>query len=169
MKGKTYPGALFLVRGKDGKGHFFTGDPAKPENRGSSEVDVAEELFRFYGDADIAAPLKLRVAGLISERGDRFDIAAPGRIRSGETAKHFEDIEGNIVEVLEMSSPDSRFPVNGVVVDRKGKLIAQRLYDGEGVCNDGDECHRLIVVDGRVANLGVNASDKEGEGAEEEI
>lgn len=164
MKGKTYPQDFYLVRDKDGNSHFYSADPMNNQNRMQNEVNLADVLFGFFGPADVVNPLIIRVAGIIHERGQRFDISAPGKIRCGEMAKHLEDMDGNIVEILQMRSPNVSFPLNGIVMGRDGKMFDQRLYDGTGACSDGNEYHRLVIMDGVLVNTSDEKDDAAGGG-----
>lgn len=148
VEGKIFPGELFLVRGRDGKGHCYSQDPMKVKDRESVEVDLAEALFNFYGESDPVNPMVLHVSGVVFNRGEAFNISMPAKVRSGSYDGHFEDMEGNIVEVLPMRGSDPLFPVNGIVLNKEGVLVAQRHFNGTGQCEDGDEYHRLIVVNG---------------------
>lgn len=153
LKAKTYPDGIYLAKGKDGKGHFYATDPLQIRDTEGQELDLAELLFDFFGPADVVNPIVFKVAGAVNERGRKFEISAPAKIRTGEMAAHFEDLEGNVVEVSAMRGPDESHPVNGIVLTRDGKLVAQRFFDVEGTCQDGKPLHRLVIVDGHLGGV----------------
>lgn len=152
MEGKIYPGEIFLVRGSDGKGHCYLQDPMKIKDRDSVEVDFADTMFGFFGDSNAVNPMVLHISGAVFSRGEAFDISMPAKVRSGSYDGHFEDMEGNIVEVLPMRSSDPLFPVNGIVLTREGGFVAQRHYNGQGQCSDKDGNHVILVVNGALEN-----------------
>lgn len=163
MEGKIYPGEIFLVRGRDGKGHCYLQDPMKIRNRGELEVDFTETMFGFFGESNAVNPMVLHVSGVVFSRGEAFDISMPAKVRTGSYDGHFEDSEGNVVEVLPVRSPDPLFPVNGIVLTRDGRLVEQRLYDGTGRCADGNADHALYVVNGPLKEESVEEGGKEEE------
>lgn len=159
LKGSTYPGKFYLVREEDGKGHFYTSDPM---HAGAEETDLASLLLDHYGVADSVNPLVIKVAGAVLERGRRFEISAPAKIRTGLVAEHFEDGEGHLVDVSAVRSPDSLFPINGTLYGRDGAPAGQRLYDTAGNCSDGERSHRLFIMEGVLSPV-ITGGDQETE------
>lgn len=148
IKGKNYPNDLFLTVDRNGLHHFYRKDPMKVENREDYEVSLAHEIMDFIGSGDITNPVLLHISCAKIHRSEEFNISLPGAIRRGEEDKHFEDLTGSVIDILEVRNSSPEFPLSGVVFNRKGDIVANRRYSLRGECEDGQENHSIVAVAG---------------------
>lgn len=154
LKGKTYPVNLYIVRDSDGVIHWYDFDPhkLKKEDRANHEVQsVGDSIIEFCsGAADTINPVVVNIACAHIVRGETFNPSQPAVVRrqGGNNPKHFEDLSGAVVDVLEYQNQSPSFPFSGVVLDRYGNVIATRRFASDGKCEDGEADHTLVLMAG---------------------
>lgn len=149
LKGKVYPKQLFLTRDKNGGYHWYDKDPMRIPNREDEELMSIEEIItNFVGTGDVTNPVGVYINCCKIVRSEAFNISQPANIRQGIENKHFEDLEGSVVDVLAVRNSDPEYPLNGVVFDRRGNVVENRTYNLAGFCKDGNEDHSLIAING---------------------
>lgn len=146
--GTAYPGNLYLVESADGGYEWYDCDPRGAEGRDRHRIESIESFITgWFGDSDLGNPIMVRLECEALDRCTPFDAAMPHRVRCGELAKHFEDLEGSVIEVTEQTGDDPDWPFVGAVL-KDGTVLETRTYSLRGACSDGDEGHRLVAVDG---------------------
>ncbi len=150
-KGKVYPKDLYLVSDANHEYHFYLSDPMKTRDRAGAEVNIGELISDFIGgDGTVANPIVVALNCAAIQRCEPFAISQPGAIRTGQLKKHFEDMEGRIVDILETKNSDPDFPFNGVLLSRNGAMLGVATYSVLGECKDGIEDHALVCMDGLI-------------------
>jgi len=147
-KGIVLPKDYFLTRDKNGVYHWYEEDPLKSKDRQKAEVDIASVISETVGYGNIANPVMVHLLCARIDRSVEFNISLLTALRKGTENKHFEDMLGNIVEVLEFQNSDPEYPLNGIVLDSRGDMVEMRCYSGRGECRDGVEDHRLLAIKG---------------------
>lgn len=148
MKGTVLPKDYFLVRTRDGEYHWYSEDPLKSDNREEAEVSIEDVITQAVGWGDVDNPVMVHLNCAKIDRSVPFNIGLLAGVRKGSEDKHFEDMSGRVIDVLEAQNPDREFPLTGVVLGSAGEFIDARQYSFKGLCKDGDEAHRLIAVVG---------------------
>ncbi len=149
VKGKIFPGTLFLYQDDDGNYHWFRNDPMKIDKREMEEIPSIEDVIADWaGQGDIANPIMFRFATAKINRCSRYTMTLPDDIRNGKLNMHIQDMTGRVVEVTTTRNPDPSYPLNGIVFDRTGAMLAMRTYSTDGRCSDLDPDHNLIGVAG---------------------
>ena len=150
IKGRVYPEQLYLTCDKRGIYHWYRRDPMGIPNREEEELSSIEDLISdFYGRGDVANPVTIFINGVKIVRTEKFDILQMVNIRQGTVNRHIEDMEGSVVDILEVRNADPSYPLNGVVFDRRGNILETRTYSIDGLCKDGNEEHSLMAVNGK--------------------
>lgn len=137
---------FYLAQDTEGALQWYAEDPLRSKNRESAKIDISKVLVDQFGRPDIGNPIVIKIRGALMERCRQFDVGIPERIRGGLVA-HLEDFEGTCVEIVERPSTNKDFPFVGLMLDSEGRAAGYRLYSRTGICQDGNEDHRLIVID----------------------
>lgn len=161
-QGKVLPNDYFLIRDKKGMYHWYKKDPLRCKDK-ENEVSIEEEIREVVGDGSVGNPVLVRLNCAKVNRSENFNIGLLASIRRGYEAKHFEDMNGNVIDVLEIHNSDARFPLTGAVFNENGDVLEVRKYSFEGVCSDGVEEHHLMAVNGS-ANFDKTLNDEAEEG-----
>lgn len=151
IKGTTISGQFYLVQNPDLSYSWFDRDPMKCPASERVPINIGDTLKDFFsGDSpvDITNPIIVRVKGAQLNRCEKFSISAPAAIRARKVDKHIEDLEGSLIEVLEVRGLDPAFPINAVIYNSDGAIVGYRTYSLKGFCSDEIEDHRIVVVDG---------------------
>lgn len=152
IKGQTFPDDLFLVRDENDKINWYRLDPMKHPGPNNQPIPLEDLLFDFFGEGNTLNPVLIRIQGVKYIRGEDFSISLPGAIRKGIEDKHFEDLEGSYVDIIEARNQNNLdFPINGVILSAKGEVLGIRNYNFKGQCADGIKTHRIVVVKGALA------------------
>ncbi len=165
MQGTILPNDYFLIRdSKDGMFHWYKGDPFRCQDRTKLEVGIEEVITSYIGTGTIANPVVVCLNCALLDRSVKFDVRLLSGIRNGSEEKHFEDMNGNVIDVLEVKNSDAQYPLSGAVFNNDGDVIEIRKYSFEGVCSDGKEEHCLVAVNGRLdyaRTISISAADDE--------
>lgn len=161
VKGKLYPDNIYMAVDSDHVCHFYRKDPMHTSNREADEVNIGDLLIDFCGEPSIINPVVFALNVAVLDRGEPFAISQPGAVRSGQLKKHFEDLEGHVVDILETKNGDRDFPFNGVLLTRQGTMVGNATYSVTGECKDGIENHRLVCVNGVFEPEGEEKAGKE--------
>lgn len=148
MKGTVLPKDYFLTRDKNGEYHWFEEDPLKSKDRKAAEVNIASVISDTVGWGDIANPVIVHINCAKIDRSVEFNIGLLASVRKGEQDKHFEDLAGNVIDVLDVQNSDKAYPLSGAVFNAYGDVVAVRKYSFKGECSDGAEEHHLIAING---------------------
>lgn len=138
-----YP--LYLVRDEKGNAHWYTHDPLLPANR-SSEVKIEHVISDLVGSGSLLNPVCVYLSCSLLFRGEPFTVANYGAIKNSAYPRTVMDLEGHRVNILEELNDDGAYPFNGVVLNEKGTMIANRTYSLRGECSDGQESHQLVIM-----------------------
>lgn len=163
IKGTNYPKDVFLVRDKNDVFHWYTKDPMKAENREEHEISVENEIMNLVGKGTVENPVVVHISCARINRSEAFNMAQPSEVRRGNGNRHFEDLTGAVIDILEVRNSNPDFPLSGVVFNKKGDIVDNRRYSIQGLCEDGDEDHTIVIVNGPA----LFESDVREEGAEE--
>jgi hypothetical protein len=150
---------FYLAYDGNGNLQFYNEDPLYSENREAAKMDLAQFLVDRFGRPDIGNPIVFKVRGYFMDRCRAFDAGIPEQIRNGLDA-HLEDLEGTNVSIVAHPSTYKDFPFMGLILDKEGKALGFRLYSRQGECQDGNDDHRLLVMDGAIA-VPVDSDDDE--------
>ena len=151
MQGTILPNDYFLIRDtKNGTYHWYKGDPFRCDDRRELEVSIEEVITSFIGIGTIANPVVVCLNCALIDRSVNFDVRLLAGIRNGSEEKHFEDMNGNVIDVLEVKNSDAQYPLSGAVFNKDGDVIEIRKYSFQGECSDGKEDHHLMAVNGRL-------------------
>ncbi len=161
-QGTVLPNDYFLTRDKNGNYHWFKKDPLRCKDK-DNEIRIEDEIGEVVGRGDIGNPVLVRLNCAKINRSISFNIGLLSSIRRGREAKHFEDMDGNVIDVLEVQNSDNKYPLTGAVFNSQGDVIQVRKYSFEGVCSDGVEAHHLMAING-AANFDQPKAEKEVEG-----
>lgn len=153
IRGIVLPNDYFLVKDKDGYYHWFAKDPLRNKDKKAIEVNIEDAIAQAVGVGTVANPVIVHLNCAKVDRSVSFNIGLLSSVRRGDEAKHFEDMEGNIVDVLEIQNSDTAFPLSGAVFNEKGDVIEIRKYSFKGACSDGVDEHHLMAING-MAELG---------------
>ena len=149
VKGQNYPTNLYLTRGRDGKFHWYDRDPKTLENRTNSEIASLEaNIMGLVGNGDDMNPVIVQLVCAHIIRSEAFNISQPAEVRRGGNVKHFEDLDGAVVDVLEFRNSNPAFPFSGVVFDDRGDVVGNRKYAPDGKCEDGVDGHTIVLIAG---------------------
>lgn len=149
-KGKLYPQDLFLIEDKDGNVQWYKKDPFRCTGDDNTPFNLEKELIYLAGGASRVNPVMVRIKFFGIHRGEEMTISLQSKIRKGEIDKHLENMEGNLVEILDARTiPDSKYPLNGVVINRYGEPIQLCKFDMGGKCSDGNPLHNLVAINGQ--------------------
>lgn len=159
MKGTVLPKDYFLVRGRDGEYHWYSEDPLKAADRDSVEVSIEDVITQAVGWGDVDNPVMVHLNCAKIDRSVPFHVGLLAGIRKGSEDKHFEDMSGHVIDVLEAQNPDKEFPLTGVVLGSAGEFIEARQYSFKGLCKDGEESHRLIAIVGPARFISGNEAE----------
>lgn len=149
IKGKILPQDYFLTRDSQGEYHWYGEDPLKSKDRAAVEVSIEDIISNTVGWGTIANPVMVRLNCAKVDRSVEFNVGLLARIRKGEEDRHFEDMAGNVIDVLEVQNSDKEFPLTGVVFNSLGDVVETRKYSYKGDCKDGDETHHLMAMNGQ--------------------
>lgn len=141
-----YPEQIFLAE-EDGGYQFYKEDPMTCEDREAAKIDLGALLVGWVGHCDVGNPIVLKVRAGRMDRCKAFEATAPEKIRRGTLIAHFEDFDGNYVEIMPYGSGDFDFPFLGAVVSKDGTPVGFRQYSVRGHCDDGDDNHRIVMFD----------------------
>ncbi len=147
-KGNLYPHTIYMVNDDNHVSHFYESDPMRTEDRESAEINIGEVISDFVGEGSVMNPVLVALNCAKLERSEPFAVSQPGAVRCGTLKKHFEDMAGHIVDVLDTRNDDANFPFNGVLLTREGKMVGTATYSLKGECSDGVESHNLVLVEG---------------------
>lgn len=157
-----YPEQFFLTE-ENGEFRFYKEDPMTVADRVSVRVDIGQVLADYVGPCDVGNPLVLKVRVGRIDRCRGFQATDPEKIRRGILQGHFEDFDGNYVEILPGKTGAFEFPFLGAVVRKDTKeAVGFRQYSVRGECMDGDTNHRIVIVDG-LLHIEFPKDEKEGE------
>lgn len=161
-----YPEKIYLAE-VDGGYQFFKEDPLDAPDREAVRIDIGAVLNNFLGGGhcSVGNPIVLKIRAGRLDRCRPFTATAPQNIRRGTLVGHFEDYDGNIVEILPGTTGISEFPFVGAVIKKDGTPLAFRNYSAHGQCMDESPDHEIFLIDGA---LSVGApKDEAEEGADE--
>lgn len=163
IKGIVLPNDYFLTRDNDGRYHWWSKDPLRAKNKAEIEVQIESIITEVVGFGDIANPVLVHLNCAKVDRSVAFQSGLLANIRRGSEAKHFEDLSGSVIDVLEIQNSDRDFPLTGAVFNEKGDVVSVRKYSFKGDCSDGVEEHKLIAMDGVATFETPQPEGKEGE------
>ena len=147
ITGKSFTYDPFLIRDKNGFIHWYRKDPMKAENREETEISIEEEIMSLVGTGTIANPVMVHITCARVNRSEAFNISQPAEVRRSGS-RHFEDLTGTVIDILEVRNSSPQFPLSGVVFNSRGDIIGNRRYSEQGVCEDGVEDHAIVIVNG---------------------
>lgn len=150
---------FYLANDGNGNLQFYNEDPLRAGDREAAKMDLARFLVDRFGRPDIGNPIVIKVKGYFMERCRTFDAGIPEQIRNGLDA-HLEDLEGTCVSIVAPPSTYKDFPFMGLILDKNGKALGFRLYSRTGECQDGNEEHRLLVMDGAMPKADEEDADE---------
>ena len=162
-----YPDQIFLAE-VDGQFQFFKEDPLKTLNREEARIDLGAALTNFLGGGHctVGNPIIIKIRAARIDRCRPFEISAPQNIRRGALAAHFEDLDGNYVEILPAGTGIFDFPFLGAVVRKDGTPVGFRSYSVRGESMDEDPNHRIFLLDGVIAVETPKQEKEEGDEGE---
>ena len=141
-----YPNQLYLAE-VNGRYQFYKEDPMMAADREAARIDLGELLVGYIGHCDIGNPAVLKVRVGRMDRCHAFQASAPEKIRRGIMAAHLEDFDGCYVEMMPGGSGLFEYPFLGAVIGKDGTPVGFRRYSVHGECEDGEENHRVVIID----------------------
>lgn len=148
MRGKVLPNDYFLTRDKNGNFHWYMSDPLRSRDIETLEVKIEDVISDFVGFGDIANPVMVHLNCAKIDRSEKFNVGLLAGVRSGKENKHFEDYNGDFIDIAEIRNSSAEFPLTGIVYNESGDFVEARRYSFKGECSDGIEEHTLIALSG---------------------
>lgn len=167
MRGIVLPNDFFLVRDKDGLYHWYSEDPLKSKNRDAAEIAIESVISEAVGWGDVANPVVVRINCAKIDRSVAFNVGLLASVRKGVENKHFEDMSGNIIDILDVQNTDRDFPLSAAVYNCYGDAVELRKYSFNGECKDGREEHHLLAINGPAVFKPLEQEDAPEQEAEE--
>lgn len=130
---------------KTGEYHFFSGDPLDKNSQEVQIGDVVKGFTEVGGSADNPIVLVLTVG--ICQRHEPFNFERAREIAADVDGEwEVRDRNGEHVDILPRMANDQNYPINAVVYNADGSVLANRRYALDGACSTRDERQRLVLA-----------------------